>query len=114
MRHLRQYEVTVKKAENKTTFSKETVECLHLIFWPGGRRMSLPHCKVGAESEDNNRLGPLVSQQYSVATFATLRVLSYLHSPGLRCSCCNVARFRRDLQACNLVTATVVLLPKDL
>jgi hypothetical protein len=46
------------------------------------------------------------SQQYSVASFATLRVLSCLHSPGLRCLCYNVARFCCDHVACNLVTAT--------
>jgi hypothetical protein len=33
------------------------------------------------------------SQQYSVARFATLLVLSCRHSPGLRCSCCSVLRF---------------------
>jgi hypothetical protein len=48
-----------------------------------------------------------LSQQYSVASFATLQVLSCLHSPGLRCSCCNVVRFCCDLEACNLMTATV-------
>jgi hypothetical protein len=31
-----------------------------------------------------------LSQQYSVASCATLRVLSCLHSPVLRCSCCNI------------------------
>jgi hypothetical protein len=38
--------------------------------------------------------------------FATLLVLSCLHSPGLRCSCCNVVRFCCDLATCRLVTAT--------
>jgi hypothetical protein len=47
-----------------------------------------------------------LSQQYSVTT---LRFLSCLHSPGLRCSCCNVVRFLCDLEACNLVTAARVL-----
>jgi hypothetical protein len=42
-------------------------------------------------------------QEYSDAT---LRVLSCLHSPELRCSCCNVVRFFCDLELCNLVTAT--------
>jgi hypothetical protein len=49
-----------------------------------------------------------LSQQYNVASFDTLRVLSCLHSPGLRCSCCNVAWLYCDLEACNLVTATIV------
>jgi hypothetical protein len=49
----------------------------------------------------------LLSQQYSVASFAALRVLSCLHSPGLRCSCCNVVRCCCDLQSFNLVTATI-------
>jgi hypothetical protein len=40
--------------------------------------------------------------QYSVASFATLRVLGCLHSPGLRCSCCNVARFFCDPEACDV------------
>jgi hypothetical protein len=47
------------------------------------------------------------SQQCSVASFATLRFLSCLHSPGLRCSCCNVVRFCCDLESGNLVTATI-------
>jgi hypothetical protein len=34
-----------------------------------------------------------LSHQYSGASFATLLVLSCLHSPGLGCSCCNVVRF---------------------
>jgi hypothetical protein len=48
-----------------------------------------------------------LSQQYSVVSFATLRVLSCLYSPGL-CSCCNVVRFCCDSEACNLVTAILV------
>jgi hypothetical protein len=43
----------------------------------------------------------------SVARFATLRVLICFHSPVPRCSCCNVVWFCCDLEACNLVTATV-------
>jgi hypothetical protein len=46
-----------------------------------------------------------LSQQYSVVSFATMLVLGCLHSPGLRCSCCNVVRFCCDLEAYNLVTA---------
>jgi hypothetical protein len=48
------------------------------------------------------------SHQYRVASFAALRILSSRYSPGLCCSCCNVVRFSCDLEACNLVTATVV------
>jgi hypothetical protein len=44
-----------------------------------------------------------ISQQYSVARFATLRVASCLHSPGLRCSSYNVVRFCCDLESCNFV-----------
>jgi hypothetical protein len=46
-----------------------------------------------------------LSEEYSVASFATVLVLSCLHSPGLRCSFCDVVRFCCDLEACNLVTA---------
>jgi hypothetical protein len=49
----------VKKVENKTAFSKETVEYLHLIFWPGSQRKV--HCHT-AKSEGNNRPGPLASE----------------------------------------------------
>jgi hypothetical protein len=45
-----------------------------------------------------------------VASFATLRGASCLHSSGLRCSCCNVERFCCDLEACNLVTDAFVCL----
>jgi hypothetical protein len=48
-----------------------------------------------------------MSHQYSVAGFATVRVLSCLHSPGLHFSCWDVVRFYCDLEACNLVTADV-------
>jgi hypothetical protein len=48
--------------------------------------------------------------QYTVSSFDTLRVLSCLYSPGLCCSCCNVERFCCDLEACNLVTATLNIL----
>jgi hypothetical protein len=50
-------------------------------------------------------LTPRLCHQHS---FATLLVLSCLHSLGLRCSCCNVVRFFCDLEACNLVTATII------
>jgi hypothetical protein len=50
-----------------------------------------------------------LSQQYSVASFATLRILNCLHSPRLRCSSCNGVLFRFDLEACNLVTAIIVI-----
>jgi hypothetical protein len=53
-------------------------------------------------------LRTVLSQQYSVVSFATLRVMSCLHSSGLRCWCCNVVRFCCDLEAWNLVTATIV------
>jgi hypothetical protein len=49
-----------------------------------------------------------LSQQPSVVTFATLRILSCLHSTGLRWSCCSVVWFCCDLEACNLVTATIL------
>jgi hypothetical protein len=49
---LREYEVTAKKVENKTAFSKEPVECLHVIFWPGSQRRF--HCHT-AKPEPNQR-----------------------------------------------------------
>jgi hypothetical protein len=49
------------------------------------------------------------SHQHSVASFATLRVLNCLHSPGLCCSCCNIVRFCCGLDACSLLTATIAL-----
>jgi hypothetical protein len=49
-----------------------------------------------------------LSQQHSVAGFATMWVLSCLHSPGLRCSCYNVVRFCCDLEARSLVMAAVI------
>jgi hypothetical protein len=47
------------------------------------------------------------SHQYSVTSFATPRVLSRLHSSGLRWPCGNVVRFWCDLEACTLETATL-------
>jgi hypothetical protein len=49
-----------------------------------------------------------LDQRYSVASFATLQVLSCLHLPGLCCLCCNLVRVCCDLKACSLVTATTV------
>jgi hypothetical protein len=43
----------VKKVENKTAFSKETVEYLHLIFWPGSQRRV--HCHT-VKLEPNQRV----------------------------------------------------------
>jgi hypothetical protein len=47
------------------------------------------------------------SHHYSVASFATLQVLSCLHSPRLRCSCCDDVRFCCDLEAPSLAAATI-------
>jgi hypothetical protein len=47
------------------------------------------------------------SHQYSVASYATLRVLNSLHSPGPSRSCCNVVRLYCGLEACNLVTTVI-------
>jgi hypothetical protein len=51
-----------------------------------------------------------LSQQYSVASIAKLRVLSCLHSPEHHCSCCNVEQLCSVLEACNLVTTTIVVI----
>jgi hypothetical protein len=48
---------------NKTAFSKETAECLHLIFWSGSQEGPLPYCKIGA---DNNRPVPLLVHKLNV------------------------------------------------
>jgi hypothetical protein len=53
-----------------------------------------------------------LSQDYSVASFATPRVLSCLHSPGLRLSCYNDVRFCSDLEAHNLATIAITRLTK--
>jgi hypothetical protein len=63
--------------------------------------------------QGHGRTSPLLyraalSCQYNVVSFATLRVLSCLHSPGLCCSCCNASRFCCNLEPCNLMTATKV------
>jgi hypothetical protein len=42
---------------------------------------------------------PAASQEYRVAGFAALRVLSCLHSPEFHCSCCDVVQFCCDLEA---------------
>jgi hypothetical protein len=47
-------------------------------------------------------------QHNSVAGVATQRVLSFLYSPGLFCSCCKVVRFCCDLEAFSLVAAAIV------
>lgn len=49
-----------------------------------------------------------LNQQHNVVRFPTLRVLRCILSPNLRCSCCNVAQFFCDLEACNLVAASTV------
>jgi hypothetical protein len=54
---------------------------------------------------------PLLTAMHCVnkTAFAMLRVLICFHSPELRCSCCDDVRFCCDLEACNLVTAAVVI-----
>jgi hypothetical protein len=57
--------------------------------------------------------GVASSRQSSVVRRTTLQVLSCLHSPWFRRSCCRFVLFFYDLEACNLVvTATEVLLPR--
>jgi hypothetical protein len=48
------------------------------------------------------------SYRYSDASFATLQVLSCLHSPGFSSSCCNSVRFCCDLEECNLFAETII------
>jgi hypothetical protein len=47
-----------------------------------------------------------LSQQHGVPSLLEVRVLSCLHSPGLRISCYNVVRFFCALEACNLTAGT--------
>lgn len=51
--------------------------------------------------------GAALKNQYSIASFAALLVLSSLRSPGLPCLCCKVVRFFCDLEARDLVTTAV-------
>jgi hypothetical protein len=58
---LQKYEITVKKVENKTALSKETLECLRLKVCPGSQ--GKVHCHT-AKPEPNRRVTidlPLVS-----------------------------------------------------
>jgi hypothetical protein len=65
-----------------------------------------PNCMLQGHEGLHTPYHAAVSQEHSVASFATLRALSCLHWPGLRCPCYNVVRFRRALEACSTVTAT--------
>jgi hypothetical protein len=49
---------------------------------------------------------------YSVASFATLRVASCLYLPGLCSSCCNTVRSFSDQEACNFMVIKLILLKK--
>jgi hypothetical protein len=71
--------------------------------WPSPNCMLQGHVRTSPPPPYRAAL----SHQNSIASFATLQVLSCLHSLGLRCSCCNVVRFCCDLEACNLVTTFV-------
>jgi hypothetical protein len=48
------------------------------------------------------------SQEHSAASFATLRVLNCLHSPGVLCSSSNVVGFCCDFEDRNLLTAATI------
>jgi hypothetical protein len=50
---LLEYEVTVKKVQNKNVFSKEVVECLHLILFLASQRKVHGHT---AKPELNRRI----------------------------------------------------------
>jgi len=46
----------VKKLQNKIVYYKKTVECLHLIFWPGSQgrvyghtAKFVPNCRVSVD-----------------------------------------------------------------
>jgi hypothetical protein len=69
--------------------------CHQIAFFKATERHPPPPCRSA------------LSRQFSVASFAKLRVLNCLHSPGLHCSSCNIVRFFCDLGACNMVTATI-------
>jgi hypothetical protein len=80
---------------------------LHAAFWGPTSFCSYHQIAASRPRKDSTPYRAALSRQYSVPSFATLLVLSCLHSPGLRCSCCNVVWFFCDLEAwCNLVTAT--------
>jgi hypothetical protein len=56
--------------------------------------------------KDSSPFRAALSQQESVASFATVRVLSCLHPPLF--SCCNTVIFCCDLEARNLVVTITV------
>jgi hypothetical protein len=62
---------------------------------------------------EENLFWPLISSAGIRNSFATLRFQNCLHSPGFRCSRCNVVRCCYDLEACSLVTATIAIVISD-
>jgi hypothetical protein len=65
--------------KNKVAYYKETVECRHRKSEEG----ALPYCRTGAESEGNNRPGPLVNAKLSTRTRLLDVILGW--EPTQRC-----------------------------
>jgi hypothetical protein len=70
----------VKKVGNKTMFSKETVECLHIVFWPGSHRGVLI---LTAKLEPNRKITSQVLKEQFVRMWAESSWLMMEWSGGL-------------------------------
>jgi hypothetical protein len=70
----RDFEVTVKKLENKVVYYKETVGSQHLIFWPGSQRRV--HCHTAKPESD---------QRVSICWVPLLMGISYLPVQAFIC-----------------------------
>jgi hypothetical protein len=84
-------------APNKKALS---VYFCHIIKTTETNILSLPspNYMLQGHGSTSSAYRAALSHQYSTASFATLWVLSCLHSPELRLSCCKVARFCCDIE----------------
>jgi hypothetical protein len=94
-----------RNGEGKEFVSRPNSICEETNYTVVGRHQT-------ARFKDMEMLRPAyraaASQEYSVASFATVRVASCLHSHEIRCSCFNGVQFSCDLATGNLVTATII------
>jgi hypothetical protein len=83
------YQIMVKKLQKKTVYYKKTTECQHLIFWAGSQERVYCHYKTGAESEEFNRWGSLVSEHKCLIKHSKqhgkVNILCHLHIFHMMC-----------------------------
>jgi hypothetical protein len=92
-------------------FGSWLCSCLQATVCTTLTRSALQRPSPNCTRQGHGRISPTLtsssSQECSVSSFATLRVVSCRHSPELRCSYCNTVRFSCDIETRTFMAATI-------